>query len=195
MCFGEDGKLLGTRTLGRTQGRACLAVGSLVKHLSASGQHQQADRLAQALESWLEQHGEGMVLSMLWSSAVLISLSAYAQCQNLFLSMGGQRCLMPSSCLESQGCHLSPLFYMLSSFSVQFFFSFFFTFYSSFFFFFSLSSPFSAVFRFTFLLSIIFFFFTKDRLWGRARGQEVFVLLFVWLLLVFCCLFVFVGFL
>ena len=64
VCFGEDGEHLGTRTLGRTQGRACLAVGSLVKHLSSSGQHQQADRLAQTLESWLGQHGEGMVLSM-----------------------------------------------------------------------------------------------------------------------------------
>ena len=63
VCFGEDGEHLGTRTLGRTQGRACLAVGSLVKHLSASGQRQQADRLASALESWLEQHGEGMVMS------------------------------------------------------------------------------------------------------------------------------------
>ena len=34
----------------------------------------------------------------------------------LFSPKGGQGCLMSSSCLESQGCHLIPLSYLLSCF-------------------------------------------------------------------------------
>ncbi|XP_070204336.1 uncharacterized protein [Littorina saxatilis] len=58
-CFGAEGEHHGGRTLARTQGRACLAAGSLVKHLSSSGQDQHAHRLADRLESWLDHHAKG----------------------------------------------------------------------------------------------------------------------------------------
>ncbi|KAK7113965.1 hypothetical protein V1264_000110 [Littorina saxatilis] len=61
VCFGDKGELHGQRKLGRTQTRACLAVGSLVKHLAGSGQQQYADNLAHRLETWLDQHRKGDV--------------------------------------------------------------------------------------------------------------------------------------
>ena len=37
-------------------------------------------------------------------------------CPPLLSPEGGQGCLMSPSCLESQGCHLTPLSYLLSCF-------------------------------------------------------------------------------
>lgn len=59
VCFGEKDVFHGSRTLSSTQSRACLAVGSLVKHLDADGQLQHANRLSEKLETWLDRHGEG----------------------------------------------------------------------------------------------------------------------------------------
>ena len=39
-------------------------------------------------------------------------------------SKGGRRCLMSSPCLESQGCHLIPLYYLLSCSSASSYYSF-----------------------------------------------------------------------
>ncbi|KAK7498950.1 hypothetical protein BaRGS_00009759 [Batillaria attramentaria] len=58
-CFGQNGKHHGTRTFSRTQGRACLAVGSLINRLASNGQDVRAEVLAKKLETWLEEHGKG----------------------------------------------------------------------------------------------------------------------------------------
>lgn len=59
-CFGKNGEHHGTRTMIHSQSRACLAVGSLMRHLNKGGQGHQANQLADKLESWLEDHGKGL---------------------------------------------------------------------------------------------------------------------------------------
>jgi hypothetical protein len=72
VCFGDQGELHGSRTLSSTPARACLALGSLVKHLDASGQHQQAHRLADRLEAWLDKHGEGRLWRSVKNGRILV---------------------------------------------------------------------------------------------------------------------------
>nr|KAG5704404.1 hypothetical protein BaRGS_031110 [Batillaria attramentaria] len=58
-CFGKSGQHHGSRSMTRVQNRACLAVGILTKHLAGKGRHRQANRLANQLETWLDEHGKG----------------------------------------------------------------------------------------------------------------------------------------
>ncbi|XP_070206105.1 uncharacterized protein [Littorina saxatilis] len=59
VCFGKTGELHGSRAMTRTQSRACLAVGSLVRHSHHAGHSHTAHRLLDRLESWLEEHSKG----------------------------------------------------------------------------------------------------------------------------------------
>ncbi|KAK7496780.1 hypothetical protein BaRGS_00011989, partial [Batillaria attramentaria] len=60
-CFGETGEHHGSRNMTRTQSRACLAVGSLTRNLATGGRHTLANTLATRLETWLEEHGKGIL--------------------------------------------------------------------------------------------------------------------------------------
>lgn len=58
-CFGKNGEHHGSQIMALTQSRACLALGSLIRHLENRGDHDQASQLAERLETWLDKHGEG----------------------------------------------------------------------------------------------------------------------------------------
>ncbi|KAK7493719.1 hypothetical protein BaRGS_00015048 [Batillaria attramentaria] len=55
-CFGQYGEHHGSRVMTVTQRKACLAVGSLARHLDRGGQTELADRLVHRLEQWLLKH-------------------------------------------------------------------------------------------------------------------------------------------
>ncbi|KAK7460766.1 hypothetical protein BaRGS_00038813, partial [Batillaria attramentaria] len=59
VCFGENGQHHGSTSMTRTQSRACLAVGSLVKNLAKAGRHELANELTDKLETWLDEHKKG----------------------------------------------------------------------------------------------------------------------------------------
>lgn len=73
ICFGQNDEHHGTRSMGHTQSRACLAAGSLTRFLAKGGQDHESNRLADRLETWLDKHGKG-VCSINTNNAVIFKL-------------------------------------------------------------------------------------------------------------------------